>query len=441
MSAGPISAKYRPYPEYKDSGVPWMKVIPSHWKVDPFFGQVEQCKRPNKGMVENNLLSLSFGRIIRKNINTEGGLLPESFETYQIVEEGDEVFRLTDLQNDKRSLRSARVFERGIITSAYLAVTPKAKCVAYFTHLMRSYDTTKVFYSMGGGLRQSLKFEDVRRMPILVPSMDEQTAIADFIERECGRMDRLVEKKEAFIGLLKEKRQALITHAVTKGLNPNAAMKDSGVTWLGQVPKHWKVKKLRYCLDDVFNGTTATQIEYSEGTVPVTRIETISQGKINFDKVGYVRDENLNEKLKMREGDIAFSNINSLAMIGNSARFDGARVLFAGMNLLVFRPTSDLDSKWLFALVSSRHFRQEVESRAKPAINQASVSQAALYAIPCVCPSIDEQRKISDFIETQTVRIDRLIAKTQESIALLKERKTALITAAVTGQIDVTQTA
>lgn len=118
-------------------------------------------------MIEKNLLSLSYGRIVPKDINASDGLLPESFETYQIVMPNDEVFRFTDLQNDKRSLRSARVEERGIVTSAYTAFTPRSIHPPFFDYLMRGYDVSKVFYGMGGGLRQSLKFEDVRRLPVL----------------------------------------------------------------------------------------------------------------------------------------------------------------------------------------------------------------------------------------------------------------------------------
>ena len=236
------------YPEYKDSGVDWLGEVPAHWAINPFYSLASERTEPNSGMLEDNLLSLSYGRIVRKNIESNDGLLPESFETYQIVKPGDIVFRLTDLQNDKRSLRTAIVEEQGIITSAYLTAKPTGLQSGYLSHLLRAYDVTKVFYSMGGGLRQSMKFSDIKRLPTLAPSAEEQTSIATFLDRETAKIDGLIAEQEKLIALLAEKRQATISHAVTKGLNPDAPLKDSGVAWLGEVPAHWSVQTLQRCV-------------------------------------------------------------------------------------------------------------------------------------------------------------------------------------------------
>lgn len=156
--------------------------------------------------------------------------------------------RLTDLQNDKRSLRVGHAPEPGIITSAYLKLTAKAGCCIdrYLYLLLHSYDTIKVFYGMGGGLRQSMKFDDMRRLLMLIPSMEEQEQIANFLDHETAKIDTLIDKQQQLIKLLKEKRQAVISHAVTKGLNPDAPMKDSGVEWLGEVPEHWGVGRVKH---------------------------------------------------------------------------------------------------------------------------------------------------------------------------------------------------
>jgi type I restriction enzyme S subunit len=204
-----------PNVKMKDSGVEWIGKVPEHWDVKPFFALVTELNRKNVGLVETNILSLSYGNIIQKPETRNMGLTPESYETYQIVESGEIVFRFTDLQNDKRSLRSAQVTQRGIITSAYMAVKPHSIDSTYFAWLMRSYDLCKVFYAMGGGLRQSLKFEDVRRLPILIPPVDEQSEITNTINAETARIDALVEKTEQSITLLKERRSAFITAAVT----------------------------------------------------------------------------------------------------------------------------------------------------------------------------------------------------------------------------------
>ncbi|MGS9954046.1 restriction endonuclease subunit S [Klebsiella pneumoniae] len=204
-----------PNVKMKDSGVEWIGQVPEHWEVKPFFALVSELNRKNVGLAETNILSPSYGNIIQKPETRNMGLTPESYETYQIVESGEVVFRFTDLQNDKRSLRSAQVTQRGIITSAYMAVKPHSIGSTYFAWLMRSYDLCKVFYAMGGGLRQSLKFEDVRRLPVLIPPVGEQSEITNTINAGTARIDALVEKTEQSITLLKERRAAFITAAVT----------------------------------------------------------------------------------------------------------------------------------------------------------------------------------------------------------------------------------
>jgi len=223
------------YPEYKNSGVPWLGAVPGHWERKPLFALAKELDERNHGMLEDNLLSLSYGKIKRKNIEDNDGLLPASFETYQIVERDDIVWRLTDLQNDQRSLRTGIARERGIITAAYLATRPIAVLPEFLAYLLRAYDLTKVFYSMGGGLRQSMKFSDVKWLPIMLPTEAEQAAIAAFLDRETAKIDALVAEQERLIALLKEKRQAVISHAVTNGFNPCAPMKHSGIDWLGEI--------------------------------------------------------------------------------------------------------------------------------------------------------------------------------------------------------------
>lgn len=201
--------------DFFTADIPWLHKIPNHWEISPLFAVAKENLQTNKGLIENNLLSLSYGRIIKKNIDSNEGLLPDSFETYQVIDKDSIVFRLTDLQNDKRSLRSAIVREKGIITSAYLAVIPYKILPEYFNYLMRAYDLMKVFYSMGGGLRQSMKFSDLKRLPILVPPLNEQLAIVQDLNLELEKQDKLIEKANQSIELLKEHRASLISAAVT----------------------------------------------------------------------------------------------------------------------------------------------------------------------------------------------------------------------------------
>ena len=205
-----------PNVEMKDSGIEWIGEIPADWNVAIFSKLGKQIKDSNKGLVENNLLSLSYGRIVKKNIDTTFGLLPESFETYNIIEQNDIVLRLTDLQNDHKSLRVGLSSERGIITSAYIAVRLNDTILPkYMYYQLHSFDVCKGFYGMGAGVRQGLNWEEVKRLQIIVPSEEEQKEIVNFLEKRCSEIDSLIKSKEKLIEELTAYRKSLIYEYVT----------------------------------------------------------------------------------------------------------------------------------------------------------------------------------------------------------------------------------
>ena len=240
-------ANYPTYDSYKDSGVEWIGEVPTTWRIEPGRQCLYENKEKNTGMKETRVLSLSYGRVIVKDENQLTGLVPESFETYQIVQPGDIIIRGTDLQNDMTSLRTGLARDTGIITSAYINLRPKPQIDPVFLHyLLHSYDVKKVFYALGSGLRQSLSYEDFKYLRLPIPSPEEQRAIAAFLDEKCAKLDAAVRIKEEQIALLRERRQILIQQAVTRGLNPAVPMKDSGIDWIGQMPAHWEVKRVKH---------------------------------------------------------------------------------------------------------------------------------------------------------------------------------------------------
>lgn len=255
----------------KDSGIEWVKNIPSTWDTAYLSAVLSERKNKNIGMKENNLLSLSYGNVIRKNISTNDGLLPESFEGYNIIEKDDIVLRLTDLQNDHRSLRTGLCKERGIITSAYCTLKKNSaeydsRFLQYYLH---SFDICKGFYGMGAGVRQGLNYDGIRKIEIVLPPLAEQTAIADCITEKIEKVDDLIANQETQIEKLKAYKQSLITEVVTKGLDPNVPMKDSGVEWIGLIPKHWNTIATKY-LFRIESGATpkSENPEYFDGDIP-----------------------------------------------------------------------------------------------------------------------------------------------------------------------------
>lgn len=200
----------------KDSGIEWVGEIPVGWDVHPVYYYFGERKNSNYALQEQNLLSLSYGKIIRKDINTNGGLLPASFNTYNIVEAGDIIIRPTDLQNDKRSLRTGLVKERGIITSAYIDLKPKSSVNSvYFHYLLHSFDVQKVFYNMGNGVRQGLNYSEFSKLMVIAPSLPEQQAIVAYLDAKCSEIDHVIAQKQEQLITLADYKKSLIYEYVT----------------------------------------------------------------------------------------------------------------------------------------------------------------------------------------------------------------------------------
>lgn len=202
--------------ETKESGIEWVGRIPKHWDIHPIYTYFVERKNKNKFGKEDNLLSLSYGNVVRKDINTSDGLLPESFNTYNIVEEGDIIIRPTDLQNDKRSLRTGLVREHGIITSAYIALMPIGKIdTRYFRYLLHSYDVMKVFYNMGNGVRQGLNFSEFSRLMVFEPPYEEQVEMADYLDKKVADIDAIIDTKKEQLEVIEDYKKSFIYEYVT----------------------------------------------------------------------------------------------------------------------------------------------------------------------------------------------------------------------------------
>lgn len=205
-----------PSASMKDSGIRYIGKIPAHWDMHPVYTYFKEGKKQNKRNQETNLLSLSYGNIIRKDINTNGGLLPASFSTYNIVEKDDIIIRPTDLQNDKRSLRTGLVKERGIITSAYIDLVPYPNVnSAYYHYLLHALDVKKVFYNMGNGVRQGLNYSEFSKLMLLTPPQEEQKEIADYLDKKCCEIDSIIADKKAQLETIEKYKKSLIYEYVT----------------------------------------------------------------------------------------------------------------------------------------------------------------------------------------------------------------------------------
>ncbi|GGF07377.1 restriction endonuclease subunit S [Pseudoalteromonas gelatinilytica] len=417
-----MTGRYKAYPEYKNSGIEWVGDIPASWTVKPTFSVFDPSVCKNTEGQESTVLSLSYGKIVERDVDTNFGLLPESFNTYQIVRDGDLILRLTDLQNDKKSLRVGLVKQTGIITSAYLKLRSNQSIDSRFAYrLLHSYDTTKVFYGMGGGLRQSMKFEDFRRLPILVPPLEEQQNIANFLDHETAKIDTLTTKQEKLIELLKEKRQAVISRAVTKGLNPDVPMRDSGVEWLGEVPEHWVICAIKRQLKS---------LDYRR--IPLSANERGKRsGEFRYygasGVIDYIDDYIFDEPTVLVGEDGA-----NLVNRSTPLAFSAYGQYWVNNHAHILSPKDGLADYWA-ETIEIIDITPLVSGSAQPKLTAEALNNLKI-AFP---NSFEERKAIDEFVKAQKSLFDTLINKALEQVKLLRERKTALISAAVTGKIDV----
>lgn len=430
------------YDKYKDSGIAWIGEIPEHWKVCKLSTLFFQHKQKNNDTQESNLLSLSYGNIKRKDINTSEGLLPESFENYNIIDKDDIVFRLTDLQNDKRSLRSALCKERGIITSAYIVIRKRSNLnSSYFNHLFRAYDECKVFYGLGEGVRQGMNYDDLRNLEILLPEQTIQQSIAAYLDQKCGEIDELITLQEEMITKLQSYKQSVITEAVTKGLDKNVPLKDSGIEWIGMIPEHWEVKRLKNLgyLYGGLTGKTGNDFNVEEGDnyeyfIPFTNI--FNNMYVDMNLLGKVKVSPNEKQNKVIKNDILFlMSSEDYDGIGKSSlcKENHPYPLYLNSFCKGLRVENKFKSIFLNYFMNSavgKYFCQ-IASNGFIRIN---LRQDKLLACPILCPPLPEQQSIADYLDQRCSKIDELISIKQQKIEKLKEYKKSLIFECVTGK-------
>ena len=410
--------KLQKYPAYKDSGVEWLGEIPEHWKVLPGLRFIYENKDRNKGMIRNTVLSLSYGKIRVKGENELTGLVPESFETYQFVNKGDLIFRPTDLQNDTVSLRSSISEYEGIITNAYLNLRFTSKANSKFYHyFFRAIDNNKIIYRLGSGLRQNISYLDFRRFQFPFPPLVEQTAIANFLDIKTAQIENATVIKQKQIELLKERRQILIHRAVTRGLIPDIKLKDSGVEWIGEIPEHWEVKRLKF-LCHITTGTKNTENKVENGMYPFF-VRSQTPERIN----SYTFD-----------GE-AILTAGDGAGVGKVFHYINGKFDFH-QRVYKFSKFKEIQGKLLFHYIESEFFNVALLGTAKSTIDSLRLPLIQDFWV-CYPTGKEEQANIIEHIEVNLEKISIAISLKEKEIEKLKEYKSVLINEAVSGKIKV----
>lgn len=434
----------RPYPAYKDSGVPWLGDVPAHWEVLPGRACYREKKVPNTGLKETTVLSLSYGQIVVKPPEKLHGLVPASFETYQIVDPGDIIIRPTDLQNDWNSLRFGLSRHRGIITSAYMCFHTQDALTRDYGHLLlHTYDLMKIFYGLGSGLRQNLDWTDFKYLPCLAPPLPEQRSIAAFLDAHDRLTRRYIHAQQRLIKLLTEQKQALIQQAVTRGLDPNVPLKDSGIPWLGKIPAHWGVVSLGHITikrcDGPF-GSSLKSTHYTNKGVRVVRLQNIGAANFRNDDVAYISPEyyaTLGDH-NVLPGDLLVAGLGDNRIPAGRACVAPADIEPAMVKADCFRFRLDrnqLDPQFTaYHLSATANIASAMLSTGatRQRINLQSTSARAI-----ALPPLHEQENIVQAIGDLIRPIDVAISHTHRQIALVREYRTRLIADVVTGKLDV----
>ena len=414
--------------EMKDSGIAWIGVMPRAWKMNTIAQISLQVKCKNTGLQEKNLLSLSYGKVKRKSIDTVEGLLPESFDVYNIIEKDDIVLRLTDLQNDQTSLRVGLAEERGIITSAYLTIRNRSNfCPKYLYYYLHSFDIAKVFYGMVAGVRQGLNWDGVKWLKILAPSVPEQERIAAFLDAECAEIDAVLEKTRASIEEYKKLKQAVITQAVTKGIRGDRPMKNSGIEWIGEIPAEWDVIRNAFLYKE-------------KSRLPEENAVSLSLSQVD----GLIATDDMKERSLKTSTYDGWKQVRTNDLVLN--RFKGhLGVLFAanieGMvsfHYGVYEPLRQFDSKFFEYLYHSDAYKAILGLKSNGmTIGLQNLSNQNFYSVYSLYPPEEEQQEIIQYLDDKCSGIDALIVQKQEHFTEIENYKKSLIYEYVTGKKEV----
>ena len=445
------AGKRATYPAYMPSGVEWLGDVPAYWPTVRLRFRTKI--NPSRSELNGTSGTLDVSFVPMESVGEYGGLILDQTRPLAEVATGYTYFRDGDVltakitpcfENGKGSIAADLVNGIGFGTTELHVLRPLAdldyRFLFYVTisYAFRNLGAAEM-YGAGGQKRVPEDFVNNFRQPF--PSLDEQRVIAEFLDRETARIDALIEKKQGQIKLLQEKRAALISHAVTKGLGPKTPMKDSGIDWLGQIPKHWALlplKRVSMLQTGLTLGKNYGDVELT--LRPYLRVANVQDGYLDLATITDIevpaREAN---RYELQPGDVLMTEGGDFDKLGRGYVWEGQIAGCLHQNhIFAVRSAQDiLRPLFLSALTTSSHGRAYFTSTAQQTTNLASTNSQKIKSFPVLLPPIAEQDEIIAWLTSETSRIDGLMAKVEQSIGTLHEYRTAIISAAVTGQVDV----
>lgn len=425
--------KFKPYEEYKKVDLPWIDEIPSHWKMKKIKYIFDE--RNERGREKEPLLvaSQKYGVILKSMYEARTVEAQRNLESLKYVSRGDFVISLRSFQGGIEYAHYS-----GIISPAYTIMIPKKEIsIKYFKHLAKSYNVIKLLKTCVTGIRegQNIDYNKLRSKKISLPPKEEQDKIADFLDHNLAKIDRFIELTERQIELLKEQKEVLINDAVTKGIDKDVDYKDSGIDWIGEIPEHWEVTRLKYLVSS--NLVSLSNNEEKDKEIQYIDIGSVGFFKLKSEPVKMLFGQAPSRARRVvKNGDIIISTVRTYlkSMLYIDESLSG-KIVSTGFSVLT--PKEGINSNYLKHSISGNYFIQNI---IKDSIGVAypAINDDRLMCLKIVyCRDKKEQEEIVAYIQEETSKIDRTMELYKNQIELIKEYRTSLIASVVTGKIDV----
>ncbi|MDO9257434.1 MAG: restriction endonuclease subunit S [Bacteroidales bacterium] len=423
-----------PYNHYKHVKLQWLTQIPEHWETKRVAILFDERKTHNKNYEIKTAFKFKFGDIVeKKQLGTEEEL-KETYEKYTLIDKDDIVINGLNLNYDFLTQRVGLVNRKGIITSAYISMTPrKSVNPKYACYTFKSMDNMKMLNGFGTGIRLTLSFSELKKQYLPVPPIEEQNQIVKFLDYKISKINKFIKDKKREIELLKETKQAEINHAVTKGINPDALMKHTGIEKLGKIPEHWEVRRLKYAVS--FNPSIEMEIQ-DETPVSFMPMECLRNASI----------EKRESSFKLVKGYVPFKN-DDVVMAKVTPCFENGNIAvaedlingvgFGTSEIFVFRCKEILLNTYLLYFLQTGYFKNKGIASMTGTGGLKRVSPKVVQNIPFPLPHINEQSTIVKSLNNKCNTIEKLIGSIQNEIDKIQEYKTSLISEVVTGKVDV----
>ena len=417
--------------EMKDSGIEWVGAIPAAWGVHRIASHFQEIKEKNTANAYSNALQFKMGKIIAKPQKWDEDETNETYSAYTVVHPNTIMINGLNLEFDFVTQRVARVECNGIITSAYIALSPRDDINAeYICYLLKSYDACRAFHSMGRGLRKILSYSELKNKPIVVPPLAEQERIAAFLDAECAEIDAVLEKTRASIEEYKKLKQAIITQAVTKGIRGDRPMKDSGSVWFEEIPCNWVMKRIKYLFH------IKKDIAGKEGYTVLSITQRGIQPKDLSKNEGQIA-ANYSQYQLLAPGDFAMNHMDLLTGWVDISKYSG--VTSPDYRVFVLDDTEKNDSSYYLYLMQMCYFNRIFYGLGQgvSGMGRWRLQADKFMNFPVVVPPVDEQKEIVSYLNEKCKQLDTLIRNKQQYLTEIENYKKSLIYEYVTGKKEI----